>query len=237
MTFLVKFNMFVTTIMTEGAALKQLEIFFDFLSPFSYLGILEFELLQNKIDCSQLELTWRPVLMANVIHAYETKGPAEIASKRDYLFRQILRYCDRTDTPIKVPKVLPFNSGEALRLCLYFDSLGVDISTLVFTFFKAAWGEGRDLSDLDVLTELMNHCGLDSQQALQESGSKDVRRLLKGNQARALELGVFGVPSFVLDGELFWGRDSLADLEDVITHERELPMKQLYQEYLQRFNS
>ncbi len=229
--------MVVVPIMTEGALLKKLEIFFDFLSPFSYLAIKEFSLLQNKISCEDIEISWRPVLMANLIHAYETKGPAEIESKRDYLFRQILRYCARTRTPIAVPKVLPFNSSEALRICLYFSAQAKDISHLVEALFYAAWAEGRDISDLDVLREVLERGEFDAQEAFRESGTKDVRRLLKNNHARALELGVFGVPSFVYEGELFWGRDSLIDLEDVVMNQSALPMREVYEDYLSRFES
>lgn len=237
MTFLVEFIIVVITIMTEGAPLKKLEIFFDFLSPFSYLAIKEFSLLQNKISCEVAQIIWRPVLMANLIHAYETKGPAEITSKRDYLFRQILRYCARTRTPICVPKVLPFNSSEALRICLHFASKGVNISPLVESLFYAAWAEGRDLSDLEVLRGVLEHCDLDAAEAFSQSGTREVRRQLKDNHARALELGVFGVPSFVYEGELFWGRDSLVDLEDVILNHSDLPLKEIYDDYLSRFKA
>lgn len=237
MTFLVNFNKVIATIMTEGGPVKQLEIFFDFLSPFSYLGICEYLQIENKINCANVEVLWRPVLMGNLIHAYETKGPAEIASKRDYLFRQILRHCDRENLSIKVPNVLPFNSSEALRLCLYFQSKGHNISSLVEGFFKAAWGQGEDLNDLDVLTKVMRDVDLDSTEGFEQSGSKDVRKLLKANHARALELGVFGVPSFVFEGELFWGRDSLADLKEVILEGKALPHLETYQDYLARFEN
>ena len=219
--------------MTQGLSLKKLEIFFDFLSPFSYLATQEFARLNLPV-----EVIWRPVVMGTLIHSYETKGPAEIPSKRDYLFRQILRLASRAQIPLQVPDPLPFNSLEALRICIYWQQQKRDISSLVHAFFAASWGRGEDLGQLEVLEQIQAQCGLNEKLARAGSGSREVRIELKDNLKRAQELGVFGVPSFILHNEtgpeLFWGRDSLPDLIDTLAGAT-LPHPEIYARYRERF--
>lgn len=214
--------------------MTKVEIFFDFLSPFSYLAVEEFSRLKQSGELPELAIVWRPVIMSQLIHAYETKGPAEIASKRDFLFRQVLRIAERSQIAVKVPKQLPFNSLEALRLTLYWAQKGVDVEALVLSFFRAAWAKGADLGDLDILTECMQEVGLDAKEGHESSGKKEVRLNLKENLKLALAQGVFGVPTFIAGDELFWGRDSLPDLVSTLKG-AELPRREVYEEYLRRF--
>lgn len=210
--------------------MTKLEIFFDFLSPFSYLAVEEFT--RGRPD--NLEITWRPVVMGNLIHAYETKGPAEIAPKRDYLFRQVLRIAKRENIEIHVPQNLPFNSGEALRICLYWMKEGVEVGGLVLEFFRAAWARGEDLGKLEVLDQCMRKVGLESGAAFADSGGREIRLLLKENLNRALAVGAFGVPTFYVHDEIFWGRDSLIDLFGTLRGV-ETYSKVQYQNYLEKF--
>ena len=168
--------------------------------------------------------------MGKVIKSHETKGPAEIESKRNYLFRECLRYAQVMEIPFQSPKVLPFNSMEALRIAIASNELEI-----IDLLFRCAWEEGKDLGDLEVLKETLSDEGL-----LEDSSSREVRRTLKQNTQEAIEKGLFGVPTFLyFDGkeeELFWGKESIGHLKMKIEgNDPFIIVKEKYEEFLTLF--
>lgn len=116
------------------------------------------------------------------------------------------------------PPAHPFLSLGALRTMWLFrdDVCALDLAT---GLADAAWCAGRDLLDLDVLSEVASSVGLDAAGLAERIRQPDVKEGLKDETDRALDRGVFGVPTFVLDDELFWGHDRLIDLGRRLTGE------------------
>lgn len=188
---------------------KQIEFYFDFLSPYSYLAWNNF----NTLSFPDVEVVYKPCPLASVIKFYETKGPAEIGPKRNYLFKDCLRKAKASAVEFNIPPVLPFNSLYALRIALFPLE---NKKELIDVLFKAAWVKGVSLGDEDELAKELNLNGFNSKELLEYVSNKEARVQLKNNVKQALSKGVFGVPSFVIDNELFWGEDSLKALENYI---------------------
>jgi 2-hydroxychromene-2-carboxylate isomerase len=177
--------------------MKSAEWYFDFISPFSYLQIEAFGRLPPDV-----ELTLRPVLFAGLLNHWGHKGPAEIPEKRRFTYRFVQWLAERQGVPMKFPPVHPFNPIKALRLAIV---AGNDIAS-VRTIFRHIWREGKSIDDAVGWSELCQRIGIaDPGTKIVEPKVKDE---LKRNGERAVAAGVFGVPSFIIDGELFWGADA-----------------------------
>lgn len=195
--------------------MQTLDYYFDFLSPYSYLCWMYMKKFREEWDQAEVKMNLYPVTLATVIHHYETKGPAEIEPKRLYLFKDCLRFSAREDIPFSLPAELPFNSLYALR-CALFENAGDDQEKVIDCLFKACWGEGRNIGDSDVVLEVLNQEGLNGERLLEQSMTKEIRKALKNNVKKALEAKVFGLPTFIIGDELFWGNDSLPFLNNYI---------------------
>ncbi|MCO4795226.1 MAG: 2-hydroxychromene-2-carboxylate isomerase [Bacteriovoracaceae bacterium] len=192
--------------------MKKLEYYFDFLSPYSYLS---WNWVRNKRDSLKekgIELEFLPIPMASLIQSHETKGPAQIKPKREYLFKDCLRFTSLHEIPFDTPKNIPFNSLYALR-CATLINAGENQFDVIDTIFMEGWGRGEDIGDPDVLTTLFEKRHLPGLKLLDRVGDNDVRKELKINLKRAKESNLFGVPSFIIDDEMFWGNDSIPWLE------------------------
>ncbi len=119
----------------------QADWYFDFVSPYAYLQLMDFKRLPDS-----LEIRYRPVLFAGLLKHWGQKGPAEIPAKRRHTYRQCQWLADRAGVPFKFPPVHPFNPLRALRLCI---ALGTE-PAVIGAIFEFIFAEGRDIqSDED----------------------------------------------------------------------------------------
>lgn len=207
---------------------KKIEFYFDFLSPYSYLA-------WTWVREASYEFEFYPVSMASIIASYETKGPAQIEPKRDYLFRELLRKTKLLNIPFTTPKELPFNSLYALRLSLKSVALE-EQKAIIDAIYRAGWERGLDIGNDDSLKEILKKAGLYSEELFLRMENKTSRVELKANNTKALSHGVFGVPTFIVNNELFWGHDSISHLELSLNNTDPLDQKK-YQDYLNLFQT
>ena len=183
---------------------KKIDFYFDFLSPYSYLA-------WTWLRQQPLEITYIPVSIASIVSHYETKGPAQIKPKRNYLFKDLLRFTKLNHIPFTTPAHLPFNSLYALRLCL--KSVAFEQQKPVIdAIFRAGWEHGLDIGNDDSLKQFLS-AFTPTEELFARMEAKESRIDLKKNIEAALERGVFGVPTFFVDEEMFWGNDSIKYLE------------------------
>lgn len=206
--------------------MKKIEFYFDFLSPYSYLA-------WTWVRSTPYEFEFYPVSMATIIASYDTKGPAQIEPKRNYLFKDLLRATKMNNIPFTTPKHLPFNSLYALRLALI-GTAGDKQKEIIDAIYRAGWEKGLDIGSDDVLKEILKENNLYSDDLIEKMESKNARIELKANVERALQRELFGVPSFVVDGEMFWGYDSTKYLEMYLNGTDPLD-REMYQQFIAKF--
>jgi 2-hydroxychromene-2-carboxylate isomerase len=178
---------------------------FDLISPFAYLS---FEQLRQLPAGTEVELL--PVLFAGLLNHHGQVGPAEIAPKRRFTYRFVLWRARKMGVPMVMPPAHPFNPLSALRLVI---AAGAD-RRAVGTAFDFIWRQGRDVSDPAVLLELAGQLGISDLPAA--LGDAAVKQKLRGNTDWAITRGVFGVPTFVIGEELFWGHDAFDMVVDYL---------------------
>ncbi|AUN99033.1 2-hydroxychromene-2-carboxylate isomerase [Bacteriovorax stolpii] len=206
--------------------MKKIEFYFDFLSPYSYVA-------WTWVRSQSYDFDFIPVSMPGIIAAYDTKGPAQIEPKRNYLFRDLLRFTKLNNVPFNTPAQLPFNSLYALRLSLL-GSAGDKQKEIIDAIYRAGWEHGLDIGSDDVLKTVLKEHNLYSDELIEKMESKNARIELKQNNEKALQREIFGVPSFVVDGELFWGNDSVKYLEMYLNGMDPLD-KEKYEQFLKKF--
>jgi 2-hydroxychromene-2-carboxylate isomerase len=171
--------------------------YFDFISPFSYLQLGRFPDLPQ-----DLEIALKPVVFSALLNHWGHMGPAEIPPKRQFVYRFFRWQANQRGMPFTMPPVHPFNPLPPLRLAL----LGGSTPEIVRGIFNFIYGGGRNLEDETSITGLGASLGIpDAYKRISESRIKEQ---LKANTDEAIAAGVFGVPSFVADGNLFWGDDA-----------------------------
>ena len=184
--------------------MKRIVFHFDVVSPYAYLA---FERLPQVLAGCSYEVAYRPVLFAGLLQHWGQKGPAEIEPKRAWTFRQVHWLAQQHVITLDTPALHPFNPLPLLRLAL---ACGPN-RRIVEAVFRHAWVGGHDPNDAQRLAELTARLA-----PLRDPAGADVKTELRRLTDEAVAGGLFGVPSFVLDGRLFWGLDALPMLRDAL---------------------
>ncbi|WP_395669841.1 2-hydroxychromene-2-carboxylate isomerase [Rhodoferax sp.] len=188
--------------------MKQITFFLDFISPYAYLA---FETLPKALLGVSYTVSYQPVLFAGLLKHHGQLGPAEIPAKRDWMHRQVRWLAQRDGIPLQFPAQHPFNPLGLLRLAVASDPAGLPNRYVCETLFRHVWVGGADAASeerLHLLTELLAPA--------RDPRSAEVKAQLQAHGAAAIAQGVFGVPTFVVDGQVFWGQDALPMLRSYI---------------------
>lgn len=174
-----------------------LDWYFDFISPYAYL---QWRLLRR--DHPDVALAPKPVLLAGILGHVGQLGPAEIPAKRRHTYRHVLWLARHHVVPMRFPPAHPFNPLAALRLSL----AAADRVAAVDAIFAHVWEHGRAGDAAEALAPVAAELGIADIAAATSADA--VKRELARNGEEAIALGVFGVPTLAIDGQLFWGMDA-----------------------------
>lgn len=177
--------------------MKHIDFHLDFISPYAYLA---FEQLPLALEGLSYEVTYKPVLFAGLLKHHGQLGPAEIPGKREWTYRQVLWLAHANGIPLQMPAAHPFNPLALLRLAL---ACGPN-RHVCETLMHHVWRGGADAADPARLQQVQQRLA-----PARDPASDDVKAALKDSTQEAIARGVFGVPTFAVDGKLFWGLDAL----------------------------
>jgi 2-hydroxychromene-2-carboxylate isomerase len=181
--------------------MKTITCYLDFISPYAYLA---FEALPNSLMGVSHRMVYKPVLFAAMLKHHGQLGPAEIAGKREWTYRQVLWLAKQLGVPFDMPSSHPFNPLALLRLAVACSAEGEPNRYVCETIFKHVWQGGAGADDAARLSVLTQHLS-----PKRTVDALEVKDQLKANTEEAIARGVFGVPAFYVDDKVFWGLDSL----------------------------
>jgi 2-hydroxychromene-2-carboxylate isomerase len=197
---------------------RNLAVYFSLLSPWAYIGQGELRRLAGKHD---LVIDWRPVSLMQVFP--ETGGlplPKRHPSRQDYRLLELQRWRDKRGLSFNIhPQFWPFDPSLGDRVICALVKAGVDPEKFIAAAFAGTFEQNRNLADEADIAALLEETGYGAQW-LQEAKGDEADSTYRKNLAQALASGVFGSPSYVLDGEVFWGQDRLDLLDDALTSGR-----------------
>lgn len=188
--------------------MKQITFYLDFISPYAWLAFNE---LPRTLMGLSYSVQYRPVLLGALLKHNAMLGPAEVPSKREWIYRHVRWLARQQDVVLDLPAVHPFNPLGLLRLAVATDPQGFPNRYVCETLFRHVWEGGGDAADSQRLATVSSQLA-----PARHPGSDAVKAQLKSHADAAIALGVFGVPSFVVDNEVFWGVDSLPMLRECV---------------------
>ena len=189
--------------------MKTVEMYYDFRSPFAYFASQRLALL----EAENVEVIWKPVLVDVLLNLQAGREPtAEVldpmcAPKRDHFMADIFRMIKYWKIDFAPPKPTPPSCNIAMAVASVMESSGVDHSVFGNAVFEAVWQKQIDVNDMSVLETILSDGNHDTQ-IIQVAKQDGMAELIK-KSINAFESGVFGVPTFVWDNELFFGADRM----------------------------
>ena len=148
-----------------------------------------------------VRIHYQPVLFAGLLNHWGQKGPAEIPAKRRWTYRWCTWWARELGIPFRFPAEHPFNPLSHLRLAIACDCRAEAVKRI----FDAVWMTGANANDPVRFQALCRELDVDPARLAAE----EIKTTLRRNTEEAARLGVFGVPSFMVDGEVFWGADAI----------------------------
>lgn len=177
--------------------MKKIEFFYDIVSPYSYIAATQLAQFEGKA-----EVVWKPVLLGGIFKATGNSGPAfTVAAKAPYMFKDLQRLSRYHQIPLKMPANFPANTVTVQRvLCAASEA---ECKALTLKLYDAYWGQGQDVTNLELLTELVGA------ELVAKTQEDSVKNILKANTEEAVARGAFGAPTFFVGDEMYFGEDRL----------------------------
>ena len=181
--------------------MKTVTFYLDFISPYAWLA---FHALPQALQGISHRVVHKPVLFGAMLKHHGQLGPAEIPAKRDWTYRQVLWLARQQGCELQLPAAHPFNPLGLLRLAVACDADGEPNRHVCEQVFRHVWCGGEDAANADRLAGLTARL-----QPVRDPVDAGVKQDLQDNTREAIDRGLFGVPSFVVDDKVFWGQDAL----------------------------
>ena len=182
-------------------------------SPWTYLGHTRFSAL---VQASGAQVRLLPVDLGAV---FAVSGGLPLGKRppqrQAYRLVELRRYSDHLGLPMVVqPRYFPVSGDDAARLIIAVDQQDGSAAAmrLAGAVFTAVWAQERDIASSQTLAELLQESGLPLTR-LEQSRSPEVQQQYEANTRQAIDGNIFGAPTYVVDGEMFWGQDRLDFVE------------------------
>ena len=191
---------------------QALRFYFDYISNNAYLAWTQLPRLAERYD---LTIEPVPVLFAGLLAANHQLGPAEVRPKAIWMGRNVLRKAALLGVPLQAPAHHPYNPLPSLRASLI-DMPAAARQRLIDGLFRALWAESRHIAEDEVVADVATSAGLDGADLIAQTHHPETKARLRSQTDEAIAAGVFGVPTMVVAGELFFGYDDFPYLEMVL---------------------
>lgn len=193
--------------------MAHIDYYFTPVSPWAYLGAPRFNAMVEKYKA---DVRVMPVDLGRV---FSVSGGLPLAKRppqrQAYRMMELKRWREFLGLPLNLqPKGFPVDASLASRLIIAArEQSQKDALALSFAIGRAVWAEERNIADADTLEEIVTECGLDPAQLFAAAEGSAVKAAYEADTDKAMEVQIFGAPTFMLNGELFWGQDRLDFLE------------------------
>lgn len=175
------------------------------MSPYSWLALTQAETFAQR---NGVEWELVPTILGVLLDYHGLDGPVENEVKRNYSLNDVARAAAMLGKEVVGPPAHPFLPLPSLRTVCLFEG-EPELLRLVVALADATWARGEDLTDISVIEAVVAATGFDASRVREGIRTPEVKARLREHCDAAIAAGVFGVPTFDLDGELFWGHDRL----------------------------
>ena len=197
---------------------QTIDYYHFLISPWSYLAIKQFNALKAQHN---VVVNYKPI---DVMQPFDNMGGLPPAkrhpSRQRFRMDELKRWSKRLDVPMNLePAFFPANQALAAQMVLAAggstgNTAAAALSDAVLT---ACWAEERNIADESTLVALADDCGIDGQELLSKAKTPDLERLFRETTEEAHANDVFGSPTYIVDGQLFWGQDRIDFLAEALS--------------------
>lgn len=197
--------------------MKTLEFIFDFGSPNAYLA---WKVLPGILERTGASLQIAPALLGGIFKATGNSAPmvafGGVKGKLDYEMLEMKRFIARHGlTAFRMNPHFPVNTLAIMRDLVAAQRQGAG-DVYVAAVLKAMWEDGKKMDDADVIAAVLSEAGLDAAALLAGAQDQAVKDELAASTTRAVERGVFGIPTFFVGNEMYFGKDRLGQVEEAL---------------------
>ncbi|OZI30087.1 2-hydroxychromene-2-carboxylate isomerase [Bordetella genomosp. 10] len=194
---------------------KSIDYYFWLNSDWAYLGAHRLDALADRLG---VKVNYLPVDLPDV---YRRTGGVLLGQRsperQAYRVAELKRWCRELGMHVNpAPRYMCPDADLASRLVIAALREPAPITPLYTRILEAEWCEERDISDPEVLRDILRRAGYDAEALFQRAAQADIEAIYRRNTDAAVAAGVFGSPSYVFEGEVFWGQDRLDLLEKAI---------------------
>lgn len=190
---------------------KPFIFWFEFASTYSFISAM---VIEEKAKQYNIPIQWQPFLLGPIFkqQGWSTSPFNIYTAKGNYMWHDMKRLCQKYEIDYQKPTNFPRNGLLAARIsCLLEGKAKIDF---IKKIFQLNFEQDKDISDIEILGKAIKEIGYISEDIIDKAQTSSVKEILKNNTDQAIELGIFGAPTFTIGNELFWGQDRLGDAFD-----------------------
>ena len=184
--------------------MKSIDFYYDYGSPTAYLAWTQLIKLNN----DHYKISYFPVLLGGIFKATDNKPPGLVASKAKWMLNDVKMYADKYSVNFQMNESFPVNTLYLMRGAIYALKNNF-IEKYNEIMFNAMWVSNINLSKPDNIIKVLENSGLNSKELLSATENQEIKDELKNATSNSVGLGLFGVPSFIVNNKLFFGQDRM----------------------------
>ena len=184
--------------------IKNLDFYFDFISPYSFLA---YKRLNSLNEDNKININYKPILLGGLHNLGKITPPAFNERKLKNMKNDCELIADKNNIEFKWNLKFPINSLYLMRGYLVVDK---NLKKKFFeNCFDAYWKDNLDISDEEIVDNIIEKSNLNKKKFLDDIERNDIKEILKNLTSNAFEKDIFGAPTFVVNNKIFWGQDRL----------------------------
>ncbi len=191
---------------------NSVEFFYDYSSPFSYFADCRLPAIAARRGA---QILYRPTILGVLIVESGNQAPPAVPAKLKYMTADMRRWATKLNVPFVMNPAFPVRSITLMRAALVAQDTGV-FPQLHTALWRSMWVDGANLADPAVLTEVLNHVDLDGAAIVKATQDETIKARLKANCDEALARGAFGLPTFFIGDEMFFGNDRVDFVDEAL---------------------
>ena len=185
---------------------KQIEFYFDFSSPYAYIGYKEIKRLEKK---NSFQIKYMPILLGGLHNAAGITPAAFIAIKSKYMITDTKLISEKKNIPFNFNSYFPIKTVNFMRGVIVAEKDNYE-KIYIEKIFNAIWKDGLNMNDPTVINKVFKNLEINPEIFLSKTSDQKIKDRLRKLTDDALKKDIFGAPTFVVNKRIFWGQDRLS---------------------------
>ena len=184
---------------------KSIEFYFDFSSPYSYIGYKEIRRFEKK---NILKIKYMPIFLGGLHNSAEITPPAFNKLKSKYMVSDTKLICEKKKISFNFNSYFPIKTVNFMRGVIIAEKENFE-KIYIEKIFNAIWKDGLNMNDQNIIEKILKNMEINPKTFFLRLNSQNIKENLRKNTSEAFGKGIFGAPTFVVNNKIFWGQDRL----------------------------